>query len=143
MRRISTALLSVSLAAPALADVDAALNDHILPGYARFAEATKDLAQAAATDCDAEALAPVFHAAFDAWMPVADIRLGPSETGALSIAFWPDARGFTPRTLARLIAEDGRVTALVPEAAFFNAPKHPGDAVGLTWDDHVLHRLTA
>ena len=106
MRLISATLLSACLAAPALAGVDEALSDHIPPGYAGFAEATKDLVQATRDDCRAEALTPAFHAAFDAWMPVADIRLGPSETGALSIAFWPDARGFTPRTLGRLIAEE-------------------------------------
>jgi|TARA_R110002051_G_scaffold103335_2_gene175113 predicted lipoprotein len=105
MKLISVVLLSVSLAAPALAGVDEALRDHILPGYAGFAEATEDLALAARDDCRAEALVPAFHATFDAWMPVADLRLGPSETGALSIAFWPDPRGFTPRTLGRLIAE--------------------------------------
>ena len=111
MRLISAALLSVGLASPALAGVDEALNDHILPGYAGFAEATEDLAQAARDDCRAEALAPAFHASFDAWMPVADLRIGPSETGALSIAFWPDPRGFTPRTLGRLIAEEDAVAA--------------------------------
>lgn len=109
MRLISAVISSVCLAAPAQAGVAEALSDHILPGYARFAEATKDLAQAARDDCRAEALAPAFHAAFDAWMPVADIRLGPSETGALSIAFWPDARGVTPRTLGRLITEEDPV----------------------------------
>jgi len=109
MRLISTAVLAIGLASPALAGVDEVLNDHILPGYAGFAEATEDLAQAARDDCRAEALGPAFHAAFDAWMPVADIRLGPSETGALSIAFWPDARGFTPRTLGRFIAEEDPV----------------------------------
>ncbi len=111
MRLIYAVISSVGLAAPAMAGVDEALNDHILPGYAAFAEATEDLAQAARDDCRAEALKPDFHAAFDAWMPVADIRLGPSETGALSIAFWPDARGFTPRTLGRLIAEEDPVAS--------------------------------
>jgi predicted lipoprotein len=38
-------------------------------------------------------------------MTIGDLRLGPSETGALSVAFWPDPRGFTQRTLARMIAE--------------------------------------
>jgi predicted lipoprotein len=109
MRLISAVVVSVGLAPPALAGVDEALNDHILPGYAAFAEATEDLAQAARADCRAEALRPAFHATFDAWMPVADIRLGPSETAALSITFWPDARGFTPRTLERLIAEEDPV----------------------------------
>jgi len=106
MRLIPAALLSVGLAAPALAGVDEALSDHILPGYAGFAEATEDLARAARGDCRADALVPAFHATFDAWMPVADLRLGPSETGALSIALWPDPRGFTPRTLGRLITEE-------------------------------------
>lgn len=111
MRLISAALLGVGLGAPALAGVDEALNEHIVPAYAGFAQASEDLAQAARNDCRAEALAPAFHATFDAWMPVADLRIGPSETGALSIAFWPDARGFTPRTLGRLIAENDTVAA--------------------------------
>ncbi|TNE37986.1 imelysin family protein [uncultured Roseovarius sp.] len=109
MRPISVALLSVGLATPASADLDEALDKHILPGFARFAEATENLARATREDCRAEALNPAFHEAFDAWMPVADLRLGPSGTGALSIAFWPDARGFTPRTLGRLIAEEDPV----------------------------------
>lgn len=111
MRLFSTLLLSVGLATPALAGVDEALNDHILPGYVGFAEAAENLELATQDDCRAEALAPAFHAAFDAWMPVAGIRLGPSETGALSIAFWPDARGFTPRTLGRFIAEEDPVAS--------------------------------
>lgn len=109
MRLVSAVVLAIGLASPALAGVDEALSDHILPGYARFAEATEDLAQSARDDCRAEALGPALHAAFDAWMPVADLRLGPSETAALSIAFWPDPRGFTSRTLGRLIAEEDPV----------------------------------
>ncbi|MGC8202565.1 ABC transporter ATP-binding protein [Aliiroseovarius sp. PTFE2010] len=35
------------------------------------------------------------------------------------------------------------VLALVPEAQFFNAPKSPGDAVKLAWDERRLHRLRA
>lgn len=103
MRLFPAAALTLGLASPALAGVDEALDDHILRGLATFAEAAEDLAQA---DCRAEALRPAFQATFDAWMLIADLRLGPSETGALSIAFWPDPRGFTQRTLARLIADD-------------------------------------
>lgn len=124
MKLISAAILSAGLAAPALAGVGEALNDHILPGYAGFAEATQDLTQAAREDCRAEALAPAFHAAFDAWMPVADLRIGPSETGALSIAFWPDARGFTPRTLKRLIAEQDPVAGDVEGYAEVSIAAH-------------------
>ena len=35
------------------------------------------------------------------------------------------------------------VLALLPEEAFFAAPKSPGDAVKLSWDDQRLHRLKA
>ena len=34
------------------------------------------------------------------------MQQSPSETGALSLSFWPDARGSTQRTLAGLIAEE-------------------------------------
>jgi len=96
-------------ALPARADVDAVLDRHILPGLAGFAEAAGALADTAAADCRAPALRPGLDAAFDAWLPVGDLRIGPSETGALSIAFWPDPRGFTQRTLARLVADEDPV----------------------------------
>ncbi|MDF1803429.1 ABC transporter ATP-binding protein [Thalassovita sp.] len=35
------------------------------------------------------------------------------------------------------------VLALVPENDFFNAPKNPGDAVALSWNEGRLHRLLA
>ncbi|BBU55101.1 ABC transporter ATP-binding protein [Mameliella alba] len=35
------------------------------------------------------------------------------------------------------------VLALLPEEQFFAAPKNPGDAVRLSWDEARLHRLTA
>lgn len=35
------------------------------------------------------------------------------------------------------------VLALLPEDQFFKAPKSPGDAVRLAWDDRRLHRLEA
>lgn len=101
--------MSLGLSAPALADVDTALDAHILPGFTRFADATQALAQTAAADCRPAAMAPAYHAAFDAWMAVGDLRIGPSETGALSVAFWPDGRGATPRTLAQLIAGEDPV----------------------------------
>ncbi|MEQ8900690.1 MAG: imelysin family protein [Roseovarius sp.] len=97
--------LTLCLALPAHAGVDKALDTHILPGFERFAERADRLSDAADEDCRAANLRPDFHAAFDASMTVGDLRLGPSETGALSVVFWPDPRGFTQRTLTRLIAE--------------------------------------
>ncbi|WP_136441469.1 imelysin family protein [Pacificoceanicola onchidii] len=109
MRVLSALALSLSLAAPASAGVKETLSDHILPGFARFGAASDALAKVAEADCTAPALRPALQETFDAWMAIGDLRIGPSETGALSIAFWPDTRGFTPRTLRRLIAEEDPV----------------------------------
>ena len=115
MKQILALACALGLATPVLADVDTALKAHILPGFARFADATEALAQMAAADCRPEALAPAYNASFDAWMAVGDLRIGPSETGALSVAFWPDGRGSTTRALAQMIAEKDPV-AFDPDA---------------------------
>lgn len=109
MKTFAAFLLAIGLGHPAYAGVDEALDRHILPSFHDFAAAAEEQAQSAAADCRPENLAPAFHATFDAWMMVADLRLGPSETGALSIAFWPDTRGFTQRTLTQLITEEDPV----------------------------------
>lgn len=109
MTRIAILALILGLAGPACAGVDKALDRHILPGLTGFVAATEDLAQTATAECRPEVVAPAYNAAFDAWMPVADLRLGPSETGALSIAFWPDTRGFTQRTLLQFVAEQDQI----------------------------------
>ncbi|MCB1397168.1 MAG: imelysin family protein [Rhodobacter sp.] len=98
------ALALTLVASPALADVPNALTTHLLPGFHAFSTASTALAASARQDCRAEAVQPAYQAAFDAWMAVGDLRIGPSEQGALSIAFWPDDRGFTGRTLSRMIA---------------------------------------
>ena len=113
--RLTAVFLAAALVQPALAGTDTALDRHVLPSLDAFASAAGNLKRTAAEDCRPDAVAPAYHAAFDAWMQVADLRLGPSETGALSIAFWPDTRGFTPRMLSQLIAEKDPV-ALDPEA---------------------------
>lgn len=112
MRMILASL--VVLSGPAWAGVEEAVDEHLLPGYAGFALATEALAAATQADCAPETWRPALAAAFDAWGPVADIRLGPAETAALSIAFWPDERGATARALAGLVAGDP--AALEPQA---------------------------
>jgi len=97
--------IAITLATPLRAGVDEVLDDHIIPGFARFSAASADLEAAARADCTADALTVPFHAAFDAWLAVGDVRLGPSETGALSVAFWPDTRGFTEKALQGLIKQ--------------------------------------
>ena len=94
-----------ALALPASADVNDVLDQHILPYFDGFAVATDTLAAQASETCDPAHLKPAYTDAFNAWMTIGDLRIGPSESGALSIYFWPDKRGFTPRTLTRLIDE--------------------------------------
>lgn len=98
------------LALPALADVDRVIDAHILPGYAGFAEETADLADGAQS-CDRAAIQPAWNAAFDAWMKVSHLRLGPIEQDGriLAVAFWPDTRGATPSALQGLIADEDRI----------------------------------
>ncbi|WP_340109018.1 imelysin family protein [Pikeienuella sp. HZG-20] len=113
MRWLFVALLSLLAAAPASADPDyAALTEravegHAVPGYQRLVAATGALTEAAAT-CAPDRTEAAYNAAFDAWMGVSHLRFGPAEAEAraFSLAFWPDTKGFTPKTLRRLIAAE-------------------------------------
>lgn len=99
-------ILSLLVAMPARADVATVVKDLILPGYAAFADATADLA--AIDTCDAAALRPAYQAAFDAWMAVAHLRLGPGEDNgrSLAIAFWPDPKAVGARVQRALMLDD-------------------------------------
>jgi uncharacterized protein len=96
--RLALALALLPL--PALADVDAALSDVVLPGVAAFGEAADALA---AAECGAME-APLAQA-WDAWARIGDLRLGAVEAQALTIAFWPDERGAGARALRALGGE--------------------------------------
>lgn len=96
---------------PAFSDTTEAVGNRILPGLAGFADATDALNDVAQTNCTPDALKGPYNAAFDAWMRIADVRLGPSEERALSISFWPDKRGFTQSKLTELIAEKDPIVA--------------------------------
>ena len=94
--------------------VEKVLEAHILPGFAGFAEKAAALDAAAEADCapGSDALRAAYQGAFDAWMGVSHLRFGPTEEGdrAFALAFWPDTKGFTPKTLRSLIgAEDSAV----------------------------------
>ncbi|MEL6584913.1 MAG: imelysin family protein [Pseudomonadota bacterium] len=99
--------------AHAQADLDGAVEQHILPGYALLSEQTEILSATAQSECDpaSEALRAAYHDAFDAWVGVSHLRFGPSETDqrAFALAFWPDPRGSTPKALSRLIAAEDSV----------------------------------
>lgn len=100
--------LSFLLATPAVADFPEAVTQHILPGYAAFAEATQTLSDAAARSCAVEDLRPPYQDAFDAWMGVQHLRFGPVEHGGigLAIAFWPDPKGSGARAQMALLKAD-------------------------------------
>lgn len=96
---------------PILTDVT---QSHVLPGYAQLAQSTEVLSDTAQADCTPESsdLRAAFGEAFDNWISVSHLRFGPSEIDdrAFALAFWPDTKGFTPKALSRLIAdEDGAV----------------------------------
>ena len=100
--------LCLALASPATADVQEVVMTHILPGYAAFAEATNALATQADGTCDVEAIKPAFHAAYDAWMAVQHIRIGPVEDDGrgLAIAFWPDPKALGAKAQRALMTGD-------------------------------------
>ncbi|GAB4258580.1 MAG: imelysin family protein [Pararhodobacter sp.] len=107
---LTLALLWLPLSAgaqSAQALIDAAVTEHVLPRHAALTEATGALAATARDHCEAEdpALRAAFGVAFDAWIGVSHLTFGPAEdrNRLFALAFWPDARSVTPRTLARLI----------------------------------------
>ncbi|MCX7646848.1 MAG: imelysin family protein [Rhodobacteraceae bacterium] len=111
MRSLPFALALLLAAAPARADTARALDAVLLPGFERFAGATAALARAAAADCTPEALRAPYDAAWDAWVRVGFVGIGPSAGANLSIAFWPDARGATQKALREALAGDPPATA--------------------------------
>ncbi|MEM9148006.1 MAG: imelysin family protein [Pseudomonadota bacterium] len=112
--RLIPIILLVALPAQAEPVVDVAIADHILPGAQRLSAEAEALTAAARQDCAPEsaALRAAYHAAFDAWIGVSHLRFGPAEAEdrAFALAFWPDPRGTTAKTLTRLLAaEDAAV----------------------------------
>lgn len=117
MRILLTACV-LSLVSPAWAqepNIDAIVETHVLPGYAALADETANLEAASEADCtpSSGALRDAYNDAFDAWIRVSHLRFGPSERNdrAFALAFWPDPRGSTPKTLATLIRDQDDVVA--------------------------------
>lgn len=103
MRHLIAALL---LASPALADTAKVVTDHARPGYAAFDEAVSRLADV--ESCDPAALQPAFQAAYDAWMGVEHLHLGPSEEDGrgLAVLYWPDPKGLGLKAQTALLTGD-------------------------------------
>ena len=98
------ALAFALIASPVFADVNAVLENHILPGHAALAISTQTLSESAAADCTPDAVIPAFHAAYDDWISISHIQFGPLEDQGLTLAmaFWPDPKDRTARAIARL-----------------------------------------
>ena len=94
-------------------DLEAIIEGHVLPGYRQLGAAAGELASVAATDCNPAnaSLRGAFHKAFDSWVSVSHLRFGPSEVDdrAYALAFWPDPRGSTPKSLGRLLRTEDEV----------------------------------
>ena len=69
-----------------------------------------------------------------------DVRLG--ETGLPATVTTVEYQGATVSLLAKTEAGE-EALAILPEESFFKAPKSPGEAVTLAWDEGRLHRLQA
>ena len=123
IKRLSCCFLAalVGLALNAIAAIDDAtyrrvneslVQHHILPRYARLAEASEGLQRAATSFCAApntaglEALKAAFVKTSDAWQDIQHVRFGPVELFMRSqrIDFWPDPRDTAGRHLAELLA---------------------------------------
>lgn len=110
-------LMAVLFATPTYAGIDEVIDDHILTGYAAFAEATGQLSEVAG-DCNMTTLKPAYHAAFDAWINISHLQFGPIEDEGLTlaIAFWPDPKNNTGKSLDRLLSAQDK--AVETPAAF-------------------------
>jgi len=128
------ALILPLLALPAFADVDRALDAHILPGHVRLTDATLALHKAAQDDCTPKAVRPAFHTAYDAWINVNHIHFGPIEDQALTLqmSFWPDPKDRVGKALGRL---------MVARDPIVNRPEQFGDVSAAAQGFTALERL--
>ena len=94
-------------------DLAAVVSGHVLSGYRSLVAETAKLASVAEKECSpaSPSLRSAYHDAFDAWIGISHLRFGPSEEGdrAFALAFWPDPRGSTPKTLGILLRTEDTV----------------------------------
>ncbi|MFD0859839.1 imelysin family protein [Roseovarius aquimarinus] len=114
MRHLIAAVIALTLPLAATAQGTGdiardAVERHVLPRFEALDAASTALAGVAAEHCapDAPALREAYQSAFDAWISASHLRFGPTEAEdrAFALAFWPDTRGLTPRSLRTLITE--------------------------------------
>lgn len=120
--RLAPLALLILAALPARADTPPgdrlpALDQVILPGLDAFRHEAQALADAARADCRRPSVLPAYDAAREAWGRIGDLRLGPTEQAALTIAFWPDDRASGLRALR---GQPTEVSALPASARGFS-----------------------
>ena len=95
--------------------VQVIVKEHILPRFVNLKTSTQNLAEIAENDCTptAQPLRAAYHTAFDAWISASHLRFGPTEVDdrAFALAFWPDSRNVTPRSLRQIIATQDPIAA--------------------------------
>jgi putative spermidine/putrescine transport system ATP-binding protein len=69
------------------------------------------------------------------------VRLTDAGAGQLDARITSVEYQGTHVNIATMIAGDQEVTALLPDADYFEHPRNPGDPVGLTWEQKNLHQL--
>lgn len=83
--------------------------EHILPRFDALARDTESLRKVALQDCDISStkLRVAYGEAFDAWISASHLRMGPTEIDdrAFALAFWPDPRAKTAKSLRQLISD--------------------------------------
>ena len=106
--KLAIALIFAPVVVAADLRVREVLDDHILPRFAVLSAATSALADA--QNCD---IVDKWNTAAAAWIAVSHLRFGPSEAEnrAFALAFWPDPRGSTPKSLVELLADDAPIIA--------------------------------
>ena len=100
-----TAILFMCLTSVAKADVQDVVAQDILVNFPAFADRATAFSDLSNIDCTASVLQPAYGDLMQSWMRVQHWRIGPSQNTVHEIAFWPDPRGFVPKTLSSLIAE--------------------------------------
>lgn len=120
MKHVLAALLMVLPLAAAAQEraevIRGIVAEDIVGGFAALDERAAEMVDAAERDCTHPGLHDSYSAAFLAWARVSHLRFGPSEEDnrAFALAYWPDPRGRTAKTLRRILAE-GDEALLSPE----------------------------
>ena len=126
MKYLSLAMAIIAAPATGLAETQNAviadiIDGHILPRFETLASSTQSLSDVAQADCDptSDRLRATYGTAFDAWVSASHLRFGPTEVDdrAFALAFWPDSRGATPRTLSTLLTDQDPIATTAEDYA--------------------------